>query len=277
MEYRDITKEISYLLRKLDDEEFPELYDLLDQVQGRQLLGEDSDYVAFVQDIMNSDRDSGDFPDYIIEYVRKILQFEIEKGNHHAMNYMGAVYYDGDRGFEQDFTKAVEYYKMAADNGSRQAQENLGYCYYYGRNVEIDYEKAFNYFALGAFDGHLISVYKIADMYANGYYVQKNEREAYNLYKYCEEKMDDKDIDYIAGPVYLRLGKAYLNGKGTEVDLKEALRCFMEAEKYLYEMVRSGSVMYKKSLMASIDGQNEAREKLMKELPGKQWLDGKKD
>jgi TPR repeat protein len=36
----------------------------------------------------------------------------------------------------------MELYNMAAENGNRQAQENLGYCYYYGRDTEVDYEKA---------------------------------------------------------------------------------------------------------------------------------------
>ena len=57
------------------------------------------------------------------------------------MNNLGAHYYGGGRGFEQNFGKAMELYNMAAENGNRQAQENLGYCYYYGRDTEVDYEK----------------------------------------------------------------------------------------------------------------------------------------
>ena len=93
----------------------------------------------------------------------KMFDLEIGAGNADAMNDLGALYYDGSRGFEQSFEKAVRYYSMAAENGSRQAQENLGYCYYYGRDGEPDYEKAFHYFALGAFDGHLVSLYKIGE------------------------------------------------------------------------------------------------------------------
>lgn len=57
------------------------------------------------------------------------------------MNDLGTRYYCGDRGFEQDFGKTVRYYDMAAECGNRQAQENLGYRYYYGRSVERDYKK----------------------------------------------------------------------------------------------------------------------------------------
>lgn len=71
-----------------------------------------------------------------------MYEIEIAEGNHHAMNNLGAHYYGGGRGFEQNFGKAMELYNMAAENGNRQAQENLGYCYYYGRDTEVDYEKA---------------------------------------------------------------------------------------------------------------------------------------
>jgi hypothetical protein len=36
-------------------------------------------------------------------------------------------------------------------------------------------------------------------------------------------------------------------------------------------MVRDGNVMYKKSLSAAIDSQQKAREKLMNDLPAKEW------
>ena len=160
---------------------------------------------------------------------------------------------------------------MAAENGNRQAQENLGYCYYYGRNMPVDYEKAFHYFALGAFDGHLVSLYKIGDMYMNGYYVPKNEKEAFLIYEHCMNTMTDEAARYAAGPVYLRLGKAFLYGKGTEANAQTALICFQKAEVFLYGMVKNGDVMYKKSLQAAVDGQQKAREALRRELPEKEW------
>ena len=187
------------------------------------------------------------------------------------MNDLGAQYYDGSRGFDQDFSKAVECYKLAAENGSRQAQENLGYCYYYGRNMPVDYEKAFHYFALGAFDGHLISLYKIGDMYLNGYYVEKNPKEAFLIYNRCLDTMTDEAAPTVAGPVFLRVGNAFLKGLGTEPNPMNALICFQKAETFLYDMVVKGDVMYKKSLQAAIDGQAKARAILAEALPSNQW------
>ena len=71
-----------------------------------------------------------DMPRELFDFVVSLYLDAIENGNVDAMNDLGALYYDG-RGCEQDFKKAVRYYHMAAQNGSRQAQENLGYCYYY--------------------------------------------------------------------------------------------------------------------------------------------------
>lgn len=202
--------------------------------------------------------------------IVELLELEIEDGNADAMNDLGSMYYDGT-GVEQSFAKAVYYYHMAAENGNRQAQENLGYCYYYGRNMPVDYEKAFHYFALGAFDGHLISLYKIGDMYANGYYVPKNEKEAFHIYERCMEMMTDEAAKVVAGPVYLRLGNAFLYGKGTEENAETALICYQKAELFLYDMVKGGNVMYKKSLTAAIDGQTKARKILHNNLPANQW------
>jgi len=211
-----------------------------------------------------------DMPRILFDFIVDLYKDAVSTGNTDAMNDLGALYYDG-RGCEQDFTKAVFYYDRAAKLGNRQAQENLGYCYYYGRNIPVDYEKAFHYFALGAFDGHLISLYKIGDMYQNGYYVEKNPTEAFHIYDRCIQTMTDEAAPLVAGPVFLRLGNCFLNGIGVEENAKNALICFQQAERYLYDMVARGDAMYKKSLQASIDGQGKARAKLVEQLPKQEW------
>jgi TPR repeat protein len=205
------------------------------------------------------------------DLIEELFTAAFEDGNADAMNDLGAQYYDGSRGFEQDFTKSVDCYKRAAAGGSRQAWENLGYCYYYGRDMPVDYEKAFHCFALGAFDGHLISLYKIGDMYQKGYYVEKNPTEAFHIYTRCLETMTDEAAGRVAGPVFLRVGNALLNGLGTKEDDKGALVCFQKAESFLYDMVAGGDAMYQASLQAAVEGQAKAREKLAEALPAKEW------
>ena len=61
--------------------------------------------------------------------------------------------------------------------------------------MEKDHEKAFHYFALGAFDGRPVSLYKIGDMYLNGYYVRKNEAEAFAIFMRCLQDMMEETED----------------------------------------------------------------------------------
>ncbi len=263
----EIYRELQNLSAILDAETFPKLHDYLDSI----IVKDDeklkvSPYVI-ANKILDCDRPQV-FPQTVIDTITLLFKEAFRAGEADAMNDLGAQYYTGARGFEQSFAKAVQCYEFASQSGSRQAQENLGYCYYYGRNMPVNYEKAFHYFALGAFDGHLISLYKIGDMYANGYYVQKNEVEAFQIYNHCLDAMTDEYAKKVAGPVFLRLGKAYLYGNGTKPNAHHALVCFQKAEVFLYDMVKDGDEMYRKSLQSSIDGQAQARVKLREEIKG---------
>ena len=255
------------VLSSLDRDMFPEASRYLESV----VEGEDERTLyQIASNLVECDKPKV-FPFYLVQLIIDLYEEEIKEGNHYAMNDLGARYYCGDRGFQQSFEKAVYYYNMAAQHGNRQAQENLGYCYYYGRDMPVDYEKAFQYFALGAFDGQLISLYKIGDMYLNGYYVEKNETEAFIIYNRCLSTMTDEAAKTVAGPVHLRLGNMFLNGIGTDCDPERALAHYHAAEYYLIRMVKDGDYMYKKSLSAAIDGQEKARKLLMEQLPEDEW------
>ena len=108
-------------------------------------------------------------------------------------------------------------------------------------------------------------------MYLNGLYVPKNEKEAFYIFIRCIETMTEEAERRVAGPVYLRLGRMFLEGTGVSQDLKSALVCYQKADSYLYDMVLSGDVMYKKSLDASIAGQKKARALLAAKLPTSTW------
>ena len=268
-EKQEIYNELQSIYAILPAEEFPDMFAYITDMLADEDCMDEPHSMALT--LAEHDKPA-DLPDYIIDFITDLLESEIEKGDADAMNDLGAMYYDGHRGFEQSFKKAVYYYDMAAANGSRQAQENLGYCYYYGRIGEPDYMKAFHYFALGAFDGHLISLYKIGDMYLNGHYVKKNEKEAFIIYNRCLETMTDEAAPFAAGPVFLRLGKMYLNGIGTKQDFMNSLMCYQRAEYLLYNMVKDGKYMYKNSLLAAINGQQKAREKLSESITDKEWV-----
>ena len=68
----------------------------------------------------------------------------IESGDKSApavMDKLGDCYKHGF-GVEQDWEKAVQLYKKAAEAGNAAAQRSLGYCYECGEGVEQDFVQA---------------------------------------------------------------------------------------------------------------------------------------
>ena len=61
-----------------------------------------------------------------------MYQEAADKGCVLAQNYLGCLFYNHDK----DFSKAVQYFKMAAEKDCKKAQHNLGVCYEQG---EIEY------------------------------------------------------------------------------------------------------------------------------------------
>ena len=98
------------------------------------------------------------------------LNFLIEEEhNPRDMMELGGYYYEIRR-----FDLALKYYELAASYDYDPAYECLGYIWYYGRTGEKDYRKAFEYFSRLMEKGDPVSTYKVADMYRNGYYVEKD-------------------------------------------------------------------------------------------------------
>lgn len=59
---------------------------------------------------------------------------------------LGNAYYEGN-GVRQDFKRAFDYWKKAADQGHREARVKVGTLFYKGEGVEKNYTKAHNYFS----------------------------------------------------------------------------------------------------------------------------------
>lgn len=105
-----------------------------------------------------------------MQALKDALAFLIEETQDSGyMMYLGGIYYD-----ERKFDLAFKYYEMAAEQDDDSAYECLGYIWYYGRTGEKDYKKAFEYFSKAAQVGNLVAAYKVADMYREGYYVEKD-------------------------------------------------------------------------------------------------------
>ncbi len=195
----------------------------------------------------------------------------IEEGNSDAMCNLGALYYTGRAG-TQDYNKAAYYYDMADKKGNRQATENLGYIYYYGRTGAKDYKKAFHFFLKGAIDESLCSLYKVGDCYKNGYYVDKDPIEAFNIYSKCLDKMEEQDIPYVGADIYMRMGDCFYKGIGTDKDLLIALKFYSLAENLFYYRLVDGDFYQQRSLERVIEIEDKIRKEIKKDvLPDLSW------
>ena len=112
------------------------------------------------------------------------LQYILDTtGDASSASWIGGIYYEHKR-----YDLALKYYEQAEILGDNWVSLGLGYIWYYGRTGKVDYEKAFHYFSktlklekTGDKERDLnISLwkqeakFKIADMYKNGYYVNKD-------------------------------------------------------------------------------------------------------
>ena len=170
-----------------------------------------------------------------------------EKNDHEALLSLGALHYTGFSNIiPQDYAKALNYYERAAESSELKdawALNNLGYCYFYGRDGEVNYKKAYSCFAHSAMCGNANAMYKLGDMYYYGNYVSKDFDASFYWYTLAKSQKIDADTDYqgfLIASIAMRLGRAFLNGEGTQVDLIAALFELRTAEALFYKQVLIG-------------------------------------
>ena len=158
------------------------------------------------------------------------MSFLIKKEhNPEDMMLLGGVYYE-----QRNFDLALKYYEMASEQDYEPADECLGYIWYYGRTGNRDYEKAFYHFSKSAKLGNLVSQYKIADMYKNGYFVEKDYDKYVSIIKELYPKV--KNAKYTNQPlpeVFTRLARIYVK----EGDTKRAIRLYDKAKDFLIQRI----------------------------------------
>ena len=143
---------------------------------------------------------------------------------------LGGEYYELRR-----FDLAKKYYEMAAEYNETEAFVCLGYIYYYGRTGAPDYQKAFENYSRAMEAGHIVSAYKVADMYKNGYYVEKS----YENYKRIIEDLypQVRDCRSLGDPVpeiFTRLAGI----REKEGRTQEAVRLLWNARSFLSQRIR---------------------------------------
>lgn len=140
-----------------------------------------------------------------IQLINALEYLIRETNNPEYMVELGGWYYG-----QKQFDLAEDYYLMAAKLDYNNAYECLGYIYY-GRVGQPDYEKAFHYYKLASDQGNLVAAYKLADMYKNGYYVQKDYPKYVQIIKSLYPLLQGATNTFDPVPeIYSRLTKIYV-------------------------------------------------------------------
>ena len=90
-----------------------------------------------------------------------------EQGYRGAQERLGAAYFAG-RGVAQDFTEAVQWFRQAADQGHARAQLVLGVIYRTGTGAPQDYSEAMQWYRRAAEQDNADAQKQLGNMYLNG-------------------------------------------------------------------------------------------------------------
>ena len=92
----------------------------------------------------------------LVSVNKRIESLRIHKGKIIMYNEVGDANFKLGFQFDlkQNYSKAIEYYTMAAMSGHEKAQFRLGMMYFEGIGVDQDYEEAINLFTLAAKQNH---------------------------------------------------------------------------------------------------------------------------
>lgn len=153
--------------------------------------------------------------------ARRWLLKAAASGSAEAQLALGMMSFDGE-GVPRDRAEAVRWFEKAAQQGNRQAQVNFGVCYLNGDGVAKDYAKALQWFNRAYFLGDVTQAGShLANMYANGYGVEANQRTATNYYRKAAEK------GYALAQY--NLANRYRDGVGVQQDFAMARMWFLRA------------------------------------------------
>lgn len=106
------------------------------------------------------------------------LQAQIKAGDMAAANKLGDAYYYGREGAGKDKSKAVAYYRLAAEGGNSEGQYNLGYCYLHGVGVQANAGLGMEWLRKSSTNGYTTADYEIGMAARDGVGVEKQPRVA---------------------------------------------------------------------------------------------------
>jgi hypothetical protein len=148
-----------------------------------------------------------------------------EQGDPIAQTELARLYGTGN-GVTRDDTKAVMWYRRAAQSGEKAAQVNLAIKYELGHGVPRDYAEAMQWFRRAADAGAEDGLIGLANMYEQGLGVTPDSAMALRLLTKAAER-DNPLAQY-------QVGVHYWQGRGATRDSASAYRWFLKSANQAY-------------------------------------------
>ena len=149
-------------------------------------------------------------------------QIAAEQGEARAQYDLGLMYANG-KGVPKDASEAVKWYLKAAVQGYVSAQNTLGWRYLKGEGVLQDASEAEKWYQRAAAQGNASAQYNLGWMYENGQGVLQDDLKAIKWYRKAAEQ------EYVRAQT--NLGDMYRKGKGVPQDDSEAIKWYLRAAK----------------------------------------------
>jgi tetratricopeptide (TPR) repeat protein len=123
--------------------------------------------------------------------------------------------------FAKNYFEAARHLKIAADAGTPDAQNALGYCFEYGLGVVKSDQKAFELYSKAAAAGSPIGMGSLGEAYASGTYVKQDFGKALD---WLERAVEAGNQDSLNG-----IGRMYFNGLGVPRDYVMAAQYYQQS------------------------------------------------
>lgn len=143
-----------------------------------------------------------------------------DQGNTVAQTHVGYLYEKG-LGVPRDYAQALLWYRRAADRGHAAAQRNLGSFYQQGIGVAQDYAEAMRWYRLAADQGNPGAQTNVGYLYEKGLGVAQNYAEAIRWYRLAADQGE--------ATAQNNIGVLYENGYGVIQDYSQAMHWYLLA------------------------------------------------
>ncbi|MCY4593145.1 MAG: tetratricopeptide repeat protein [Alphaproteobacteria bacterium] len=161
--------------------------------------------------------DAAELEAAIADAIVRVFRMHAEKGDAEAQNNLGGMYQRGES-VPRDHAEAAHWYRRSAEQGHANAQFNLGITYVTGEGMPQDHAEAARWFRRSAEQGDAIAQNNLGAMYYEGQGVPQDFAEAARWLRHSAEQGD--------AIAQLNLGGMYELGHGVAQN-------FVQAHKWL--------------------------------------------